>query len=213
MKIVEEVVEVLNLLESRREKVYALSREIRRSSTRAIVLIHREEIEEAERLLGEVREKLDMLTEQDYNFPFLTEALQEYAEAELLLSFITQREPAGFRELKVTPEAFLLGLGDVVGELRRHVLELLSRGEISKAKKYLRLMEELTSELMAIHYPSAIVNIKRKQDVARATLERTISDVVRAEMESELTKSLKAASSDLPYTEEKEGQGEQNKSD
>ncbi len=204
MKIVEEVVEVLNALESRREVVYALAREIRRNSTKAISLIHQNKLEEAENLLKKVREALTQLREEDYRFPFLTEALQEYSEAELLLSFLLKKEPPGFRELRVTPEAFLLGLGDVVGELRRHILHLLESNDIPKAKELLRLMEEITSELMSIHYPSAIVNIKRKQDVARATLERTISDVVRAEMEMKLLKRLQADFSDLPNAEKEE---------
>jgi translin len=80
----------------------------------------------------------------------------------------------------VDPELYLLGLGDVVGEIRRRVLDRLGRDDLPGAESELVLMERLTQALLRFDTTRAIVPLKPKQDTARALLERTRGEVVMA---------------------------------
>ena len=83
-------------------------------------------------------------------------------------------------ELGITNEAYLLGIGDVIGEVRRMCVDSLRHGEMEKASKYLSTIEELYEFLMRFHYPAGMVAIKRKQDVARGVLEKTRGEIAVA---------------------------------
>jgi translin len=109
-------------------------------------------------------------------------ALQECVEALLLAAVLDGQPLRGPSELGVDPEPFLLGLGDLVGELRRRVLHELSSGELATAEHHLALMESLTLALARFEAPRSIVALKPKQDQARAILERTRGDVTLARL-------------------------------
>jgi len=57
-------------------------------------------------------------------------AFQEYAEASILLSLIRESRFVGFEELEVPMTSYVLGLADVIGELRRRALESLRKDDI-----------------------------------------------------------------------------------
>ncbi|EQD57842.1 Translin, partial [mine drainage metagenome] len=76
------------------------------------------------------------------------DALQEGTEA-LLLEAIVRGEPIpGPARLGVDPEEYLLGLGDVIGEIRRLALTALSESAWDRADDQLKLMERLYLDLM-----------------------------------------------------------------
>lgn len=164
-----------------REIALKSARAITRLSSSAISAIHKdsdiseylsEARDEVQRLKSVLAEHPDL-----YHSGYVENALQEYVEF-CILKNITDGE--GFlhpQELGVTSQTYLLGLGDVVGELRRFALEFLKRGEIEKAAQYLEKMEEIYSVLMRFHYPSALVAVKRKQDVARSIIEKTRGEI------------------------------------
>lgn len=105
-------------------------------------------------------------------------AQQELAEAEILKSVIIKREIATSEEIGVSDEAFILGLADAIGEMRRIFLQLLLKDEIDEAKVILNKMEDFFSILMTFDYPDALLPAKRKQDVARSLLEKCRSELV-----------------------------------
>ena len=109
-------------------------------------------------------------------------ALQECVEATLLVATFNGEELPGPTDLGIDPEPYLLGLGDLVGELRRRVLQELSGGDLPAAERLLVLMEELTLALARFEAPRSIVALKPKQDQARALLERTRGDVTLARL-------------------------------
>ena len=73
-----------------------------------------------------------------------------------------------------------MGLGDVVGELRREALEALRTENFDKAEEYLKLMESIYEMLIRFNYPSGLVPLKPKQDVARSLIEKTRSEITMA---------------------------------
>jgi translin len=108
------------------------------------------------------------------------DALQEYVEARLLWAVAREEPLPRAEELGVSPVAYLSGMGDLVGEVRRLALDALGRGEIARAEASLALMEELFHLLLSFDVPRSLLSLKPKQDAARALLERTRSEVVLA---------------------------------
>ena len=48
-----------------------------------------------------------------------------------------------FEEVSLLPENYVLGLCDVIGELRRMVLESIKNDDVENAKKYYEFMEKI----------------------------------------------------------------------
>ena len=103
--------------------------------------------------------------------------MQEFVEAKVLNAIINNEEIPDPESLGVTNEGYLLGMGDVIGELRRRAVDNLRHGDMVIASKCLDEMEELYEFLMRFHYPSGMVAIKRKQDIARGVIEKTRGEV------------------------------------
>lgn len=110
------------------------------------------------------------------------DALQECAEALLLEAVVRGAPLPGPTDLGIPPEPYLLGVGDLVGEVRRLTLRALADGRIERAEHDLALMEKLYHDLMRFDAPRSIVAMKPKQDTARALLERTRGDLTLAQM-------------------------------
>jgi predicted translin family RNA/ssDNA-binding protein len=110
------------------------------------------------------------------------DALQEAVEACLLAAIVRRETLPSPADLGVEPEIYLLGLGDVVGEIRRIVLRHLMRGDLDPAEAHFALMERLYHVLMRFEAPRAIVALKPKQDTARALVERTRGEVTMARL-------------------------------
>lgn len=108
---------------------------------------------------------------------YVEAALQEYAEACILMSLLRTGDVPLLEDIEVGNVSYLLGLGDTVGELRRFCLDTLKRGDVAKANQFLEWMEDIYSALMRFDYPDAIVAVRRKQDIARSLLEKTRGEV------------------------------------
>ena len=120
-----------------------------------------------------------------YYAGFVEHAQQEYSEVSILRSLLKEegeiKNIPSPDELKVEYAAYLNGLGDVVGELRRHVLDLIRKDSFEKAEIFLGIMENIHAMLMDFDYPDAITKgLRRKTDVSRALIEKTRGDVVNA---------------------------------
>jgi translin len=169
--------------ELRREELYQRARRLRRGAQIAMTRLHADGAAGAG--VGEIRRELADLAEwvrreARGDESLALDALQEAVEAVLLGAVVEKAALPGPLELSVDPEPYLLGLGDLVGEIRRLALESLGRGDVDGAEAHLRLMEGLTASLLRFDTTRAIVQLKPKQDQARALLERTRGDVVMA---------------------------------
>src|SRR2546428_12184283 len=71
---------------------------------------------------------------------FVENALQELCEASIIHAISTGKPLPGPKECAGTDAAYLLGLGDVVGEIRRFALEELRRGNVARAAEHLKEM-------------------------------------------------------------------------
>jgi translin len=169
--------------ELRREDLYGRARRLRRLAQGSMTQLHSSgsasvEIAEVRRGMAELADWMHREGRGDE--PLATDAFQEAVEA-VLLGAIAEGQPLpGPAELGVDPEPYLLGLGDVVGEVRRRVLDRLGRDDVAGAEAELALMERLTRSLLRFDTTRAIVPLKPKQDTARTLLERTRGEVVMA---------------------------------
>ncbi len=169
--------------ELRREDLYERARRLRRLAQGTMTRLHATgaagvELTEVRRGLADLADWLHREGRGDE--PLAHDAFQEAVEA-ILLGSISAGEPLpGPSDLGVDPEPYLLGLGDVVGEVRRRVLDRLGRDDVAGAEADLALMERLTRALLRFDTTRAIVPLKPKQDTARNLLERTRGEVVMA---------------------------------
>jgi translin len=169
--------------ELRREELYQQARRLRRLAQATMTRLHVGSADPAE--LAAVRASLTELSDRlrrdgRADEPLVLDALQEAVEASLLGAILNGGTLPSPSELSVEPEPYLLGLGDVVGEVRRVALERLGRDDLDGAERSLRTMEELTQSLLRFDTTRAIVQLKPKQDQARALVERTRGEVVMA---------------------------------
>lgn len=170
-----------------REEALRLSREVIRLCSSSIRSVHRGDLESALGLMQEAGEGLDRIREalkehQDIRYAgFVDSAEQEYAEARNVYSIIADRMILKPEEVGVEGINYLCGLGDLSGELRRHILDLIRTGRAEEAEPFLEVMEEIHSLLMLFDYPDAFTRgLRRKSDLARSMLERTRGDLTNA---------------------------------
>jgi translin len=182
---------------SAREIALPAARQATRHSANAIRAIHRGEGKEAARLLEEARAALDRGEEAVADHPdvrwagFLHDAQKEYAEAQLTRAVIEGDALPSPDDMGVTVAAYLNGIAETIGELRRSVLDLLRTGDVSRAEELLGTMDEMFHLLVTIDYPDAITgNLRRWTDVARGIIEKTRGDLTAALGQKDLREAL-----------------------
>jgi translin len=171
--------------EERRRDLYERARALRRSAQHTMTRLHAGaatagEIPKLRRELARLAAELPKRYSGDEGLA--DDALQEAVEAILLSAAIDGAAFPAPEELGVAPEPYLLGLGDVVGEVRRLALAELAQGHVALATERLALMEALYHTLLGFETARAIVSLKPKQDTARALLERTRGEVTLAKV-------------------------------
>ncbi|MGP8076868.1 MAG: hypothetical protein ACLP8Y_09135 [Thermoplasmata archaeon] len=171
--------------ELRREELYQRARRLRRLAQSTMSRLHAERVvppavAEVRRDLSELADWLRREGRGDEGLAL--DALQEGVEGVLLAAILSGTPLPGPSDLGVDPEPYLLGLGDVVGEVRRLVLDRLAHDDLAGAESYLALMDALTRDLLRFDTTRAIVQLKPKQDTARSLLERTRGEVVMARL-------------------------------
>jgi translin len=171
--------------EARRRELFERARALRRGAQHTMTRLHAGTATPAE-VLGVRRDLAKLAADLPRRYPgdegIAEDALQEGVEAVLLSAVIDGAEFPAPEELGVAPEPYLLGLGDVVGEVRRLALAELARGDVALASERLALMEVLFHTLLGFETARAIVSLKPKQDTARALLERTRGEVTLAKV-------------------------------
>ena len=180
-----------------REQALSQSRELTRTCANTIRAVHRRDYEQARKLLAAAKALSDGLTENLRPYPdlfytgYVQDAQKEYVEATATLSLISGSPMPSPREIGVAAAAFLNGLAEAAGELRRFVLDKLRRGEIDGSETLLQMMDDIYALLVTIDYPDALTGgLRRTTDLARGILERTRGDLTFALRQQELETSL-----------------------
>ena len=168
--------------EKRRDLAIAESRVIIRLSKNVIHAIHvGSDHADAS---GEMRDRMAKLVSSLEGdallFTSAADAMMEFAEAEILDDVVSGRPVRGYAQMGITAQSWVMGLADSIGEIRRVIVTCLMSGNVARAKDLFAAMEEITEELMLFDVPDGVVQLRRKQDVARGIVEKTRSDMLSA---------------------------------
>ncbi len=172
----------------RRERLLKESRDVIASCSRAIIAVHGGRLKEAEKELARARTLLGALKKagEGPTARYLIPPETELVEASAVLALAKGRAIPDRMTIGASPEAYLLGLLDTVGELKRLVLDSIMAGNIRKAQKHFESMQELYSTCSPLAVYDHVVNgARRKIDVARMLVEDT-RGLMTEEMRREL---------------------------
>ena len=170
-----------------REQVLPLYREVIRHCGNAIRAVHRQEfdqagklLESARNLLNEAEKRISAYSELGYA-GFARDARKEFAEGSVTLALVTGKPLPTPDELGIDAVAYLNGLGEAVGELRRYLLDSMRKGDLSQGEVLLSAMDDIYNTLVTMDFPEAITGgLRHTTDMVRGVLERTRSDLTLA---------------------------------
>jgi translin len=188
-----------------REVGYVKSREVIRASANAIRSLHRGQWESAEELVAKAGSTLQEVQSVLGDHPdilyagFVHDAAKEYAEAAVCTALFRGASLPSPSLLDVHPVAFLHGLGEAVGELRRRMLDLLRDGELAAAEQTLIEMDQIVDLLADLDYPDGMTaGLRRTTDVSRALVERSRADLTTTVVQERLRAELQEKARDQP---------------
>ncbi len=196
-KIAEQLRKDLISKDEAREKLLPLCRDAIRFCGNAIRAVHRQEFKQAGELLKNARsliteaEKVVKTCSELNGTGIIRDAQKEYAEGNITLALVTGKELPTHKGLRVNSAAYLNGLGEAVGELRRYLLDAMRQGDLSRGEELLMMMDDIYSVLVTIDFPDVITGgLRRTTDMVRGVLERTRSDLTLAMRQKELESRL-----------------------
>ena len=170
-----------------RDRTLTRSRELIRYCANSIRATHRGDDEQAQALLKTARQAAAQMVAEAQEYPdiyhagYTQDALKEMSEAHITRAIILGKPIPGPEELQVEYAAYLNGLAEAAGELRRFALDALRRGAVGRAEKILSRMDDIYSILITVDFPDAITGgLRRNTDMVRGVLERTRGDVTTA---------------------------------
>jgi translin len=189
--------EVLDDKYRAREKALANCRRIIRLSANSIRATHRGETERAAELVAEagslLAESEEALADHHdiLHAGFVHDAAKEYTEARLTAALAAGDRLPLPAELGVRAAAYLNGLGEAVGEMRRRMLDLLRGADLDAAEQTLEAMDRILELLADLDYPDGMTGgLRRTTDVARSLIERSRSDLTTTVIQERLRRDL-----------------------
>jgi len=200
----QEAIDHLTLKHAARERALPKSRATIRFCANSIRATHRQELQAAEELMAQAAKLLaemaaDLQGHQDiYYAGFVQDAQKEYAEA-MSFAALTRHSPLPTAsELSIGNAAYLNGLAEAVGELRRYVLDQLRRGNFDDCEVFLRYMDDIYALLITIDFPDAITaGLRRTTDATRGILEKTRGDLTTAINQAQLQQTMQSLQREL----------------
>lgn len=187
-----------------RDKALQHSRTLIRHCSVAIRAVHRGEMPLAEEHLKKAGELQIILRDELSPYPdlyhagYTMSALKEYAEANIVYALFGGESLPDPDTLGVEYSAFLGGLGEAVGEMRRRVLDILRHDDVGEAERLLSAMEDIYGLLVTIDFPDALTgNLRRITDMVRGVVERTRGDLTTSLQQHALKEALESVEKKL----------------
>ena len=195
--IADRIRESFSVKDAARERALPLCREAIRHCSNAIRAVHRQEFDQAKELLQSARNLLDEAEQavtahsELSNTGFIRDAQKEFAEGSITLALVTGTQLPDHAELGIDSAAYLNGMGEAVGELRRYLLDSMRRGDLSRGEELLSAMDDIYGILVTMDFPDNITGgLRRTTDMVRGILERTRSDLTLSIKQKDLENKL-----------------------
>lgn len=203
-KIAEQIRQNFEIRTSKRDVALKQARQLTRACSLSIRAVHRNEFDTMESCLTEAKSladeiRIDLKDHPDlYYAGYTQDALKEFVEANITCALIQNQALHTPDELGVEYATYLNGLSEVVGELRRRILDILRSGYSQEAERLLSHMDDIYSVLVTMDYPDAITNgLRRQTDTVRNLVEKTRGDVTFSLRGEDLTQAIHTLSKQL----------------
>ena len=203
-KIVDQIRQNFETRTSIRDEALKQARQLTRACSLAIRAVHRNDFDtmdgyltEAQTLANKLRN--DLKEHPDlYYAGYTQDSLKEFVEANVTCALIQNQALHTPEELSVEYATYLNGLAEVVGELRRRILDILCSGYSQEAERLLSHMDDIYSALVTMDFPDAITNgLRRQTDIVRNLVEKTRGDVTFSLRGEDLTQAISKLSVQL----------------
>ena len=182
-----------------RERGLRNSRQVIRLSANAIRAVHRSEFDRARELISQARTDLEecnpilQTNPEIFHAGYMAEARKEFSEANITLALLSGESLPQPEDIGVDPTAYLKGLGDAAGELRRHILDSLRWDRWERCEEVMEVLDDIYSLLVTVDFPEGVtMGLRRTTDMVRGTLERTRGDFTLALRQRSLEEKLAA---------------------
>ena len=194
-----------------RERLQILTRNVTRLCGWSMIQIHRGQLTLANKTLADAKQGLaeieKLLTDHAElpQFGQVLVAFQEYAESKMLIQMKKNGRVASLRDVGTSSTAYLLGMLDFIGEMRRMILDSLRHGNAEDAQLLLSKMEKVYEDLLSLDRTSILPNFRRKLDAARRILETTRGDVATDMRRVSLERAVRSLERKIGKSESKRG--------
>ena len=190
----------LNQVVERRERLIKESRDVISLSSRTIVSVHNSDLRQARKFNAEARRLLSNLRKVAGSdlVRYLTAPEQEFVESSAMLWLKMNKEIPSRSSLNVLRSSYLLGLLDVIGEMKRSVYDSIRRGDMETAEQLFSNMESLFVLISPFAvYDNVVQGLRRKLDVARMLIEDTRATITEEARRLEFMDSMNALAKKL----------------
>ena len=181
------------------------SRVLIRHCAHAIRAVHRDERALAREKLAEARGLADSIRADLAPYPdlyyagYTQDALKEFAEANIVYALVGGEPLPDPEGIGVEYAAYLNGLGEAAGELRRRCLDIIRQAHTEEAERLLEAMDDIYMQLVTMDYPDALTGgLRRVTDMVRGVLERTRGDITTSLRQFQLQEALRRFEAPAP---------------
>ncbi len=188
----------LDAAQNSREYLIKNTRDVVISCSQSIIAAHKgdlagakKKLKNANSLLLSNRKKADSDSKR-----YLLTPEQELVEATCFIAVLEKKPIPSIGSLKVSNESYILGLLDLIGELKRNVFDNIRVGKSKEAARVFEIMENLYLYLYPFAmYDKLVKEARKKLDVNRKLIEDARSavteEVRRAHLIDSINKSNK----------------------
>jgi translin len=183
---------------SARDTALERSRTLIRHCANAIRASHRNERDTAREHIAAAKEIADAIRADLASYPdlyhagYTQDALKEFAEANIVYALVGSEPLPEPEAIGVEYAAYLNGLGEAAGELRRRCLDIIRHDHTEEAERLLEAMDDIYSLLVTVDYPDAITGgLRRTTDLVRGVTERTRGDITTSLRQYRLQEALR----------------------
>ncbi|VFJ15105.1 translin family protein [Candidatus Nitrosocosmicus franklandus] len=165
----------LKQVESSREKLIKENREVILFCSKAIISLHSNKIKDANDMLVKAFELLKDLRKfviSDLD-RYLWPAEQEYVEAYILKEIVEKKNSiSSHLDLDVSLSAYLIGLLDCIGEIKRMIYDSLRRNDFETSLSLFVTMQTFYDSIYPFSiYDNILPGIRKKLDVGKRIIE------------------------------------------
>ncbi|RYG48407.1 haloacid dehalogenase [bacterium] len=182
-----------------REAALGHCRKLGQYAARSIRHVHRQQFEEAEKLLEQAKGAAEearavLRPHPELNPAYLHDTEKEMVEAAAVLAIVRNEPYPTPAELGAQVMSYLNGMGEAASEVRRYALDAMRRGDMELAERILHRMEGIYEELITFDFADSMTGgLRRTCDALRAVIERTRSDLTLTTTQQELVRELRLA--------------------